>query len=289
MKTECCNKIEDCYRYNLEAPDIEIYSSVKKEIAEYNPTKNVIFFLLKGRIKVRLGLQDPAILEKGHLFFHPANNKSILESLEDYELFIMRFDVDKIIFCANIPLEDLNIEEEELDPKQKSKLQFLQINDTLQDFIDSGVKLYKKGVICDYFHDLKLKEFLFLMRLTYSDSELQNFFRPILNKDLAFANQILQNIKEIKNVKDLLTMFNYSYSGIEKRFKRIFGISAYQWLQKERAKSIYHEINCSTKTLMTIAYDFGFKSPSHFNDYCKRIFKKPPGQIRKMSKKENMA
>jgi AraC-like DNA-binding protein len=74
---------------------------------------------------------------------------------------------------------------------------------------------------------------------------------------------------------------NYSISGFEKRFKRVFDMSPYQWIQAQRAQAIYHEIHCSSKTFAELGYDFGFSSPSHFSNFCKQMFKETPGRLRK--------
>lgn len=280
METICATPQETCYHYNKDNPLIEVHSSVKGEISEYLPTDHVIMFIVKGQLKLSLNMYDESILEENTFFFHPGNVKSLMESLTDYTLIILRFRLNMDL-CAQFPLQQLC--DEAKQPEQK-QLCALPVTELIQPYMDGLQKLFEDDNYCAYFHELKLKEFLFLLKISYSQEELQRLFHPILNKDLEFAAKIYSNLHKVKTVKDLIEIFNYSYSGFEKRFKKIFGVSAYKWLQNERAKAIYHEITCTTKTIVTIGYEFGFSSPSHFNDYCRRMFNDTPGNLRKTNR-----
>ena len=76
-------------------------------------------------------------------------------------------------------------------------------------------------------------------------------------------------------------MTHYSLSGFQKRFKKVFGVSAYHWMKDVRSKSIYHQINSTEKSFKEISDEYGFSSPSHFNDFCKVHFGTTPGRIRR--------
>ncbi|MDL2296741.1 helix-turn-helix domain-containing protein [Bacteroidales bacterium OttesenSCG-928-B11] len=279
MKSNCINNQQLCYHYNKDYPLIEFHTSSKCEVAEYNPADHVVMFVTQGSLRISLNMYKECVLGTGSFFFHPRNVKSLIESLEDYSIIIFRFPFN-FLLCAQFPLEKLS---DDKQTKQK-ELQSLPVRGAIKSFLDNVVDLFQDKNYCSYFHELKLKEFLFLIKVYYSEKELQRFFHPILNKDLEFAEKIYANLHKVKTVKDLIEIFNYSYSGFEKRFKRVFGISVYKWLQNERAKLIFHNITCTTKTIASIGYDFGFRSPSHFNDYCKRMFKETPGSLRKTNK-----
>lgn len=280
METMCVTDQENCYHYNKENPLIEIHSSVKGEISEYFPADHIIMFVVKGNLKLSLNMYEECMLEENTLFFHPGNVKSMMESLTDYTIIILRFNIN-IALCAQFPLEGLCDGAEQLEQKE---VRVLPVSELIQPYVNSLMSLFENKNFCSYFHELKLKELLFLMKLSYSKEDLQQLFHPILNKDLEFTAKIYSNLHKVKTVKDLIEIFNYSYSGFEKRFKKIFGVSVYKWLQNERAKKIYHEITCTTKTIVTIGSEFGFSSPSHFNDYCRRMFNDTPGNLRKTNK-----
>ena len=76
---------------------------------------------------------------------------------------------------------------------------------------------------------------------------------------------------------------NYTVSGFEKRFKRVFGVSPYKWMNNQKAKMIFQQVRTTDLTLKEISANFGFTSLSRFNDFCKTNLGKPPGDIREKS------
>ncbi|MDR1758248.1 MAG: helix-turn-helix domain-containing protein [Bacteroidales bacterium] len=256
---------------------IEIQSSKKGEIFEFKPSSNIVVFVNEGSLQITFGMFEPKVISSGEFFFHPLTNKSMIEVLTDCKATIFRFPWD-VVFCEHYPMEELY----SLTRNTRIDEVFvLHSNDVIKHYMNTILFYHDAGILCSYFYEAKQKEFLYLLKAFFDTEQLSHFFLPILNNDLAFANQIYQNLSNVRFVKDMVVFFNYSYSGFEKRFRRIFGMSANKWLQQERAKKIYHEINCSTKTILEIGYEFGFTSPSHFNDYCKRMFKQTPGRLRK--------
>ena len=256
---------------------VEVYSSVKGEVAEFVPVANTIMFVNKGTLRLTFGICKVLTISEGEFFFHPFVNKSLMESLADYTVTVLRFHIN-LVFCDHYPLEELN----ELAGEQKLKeIHVLKTNKIIEHYLDSLKIYFEEGILCSYFYELKQRELLYMLRAFYQKEDLVKFFLPVLNNDLDFANQIYEKIDQVRSVKEMAKAFNYSYSGFEKKFKKIFGVPANKWLQQERAKRIYHEINCSTKTILEIGYKFGFLSPSHFNDYCKRVFDQTPGKLRK--------
>jgi AraC-like DNA-binding protein len=117
--------------------------------------------------------------------------------------------------------------------------------------------------------------------------DLRAFFSAILSDDLKFSLHIMREYHPALTVGDLAKKMNYSLTGFEKRFKKVFDMPPSKWMQTQRAQAIYHEINCSDKTIAELGYEFGFSSPSHFNNFCRKIFKESLGNIRKRNKKNS--
>jgi AraC-like DNA-binding protein len=136
------------------------------------------------------------------------------------------------------------------------------------------------GLTSVEFCQLKQKELLYYFGLYYSKEELYDFFYSILSTDIAFSRLIYKNLEKIHNIEEFATLMNYSISGFKKRFHKVFGMPAYRWLSHERANKIFHAITCSRETFTQISYDFGFSSPSHLNNFCKKMFGATPGEIR---------
>lgn len=263
-----------CFLYSKEDSLIEIMNKEKGEIWEFLPLQNCIFFLLRGEIALTSGTLTNKKIRSGRFLILPGHKKSIINIAETATVMVMKLNIN-LAFCDHFPLE--RIYDEKL--KDKDGLHLLKINPIAKSYIALLENYFADGLRCTYFIDLKVKEFMYVLRAYYPKKDLQLFFQPILNKDLDFSMLAFKHVRDVKTVKELAAVMNYSLSGFEKRFKKVFGMPASKWMEQNKAQEIYHEINCSKKTITEIGYDFGY-SPSHFNDYCKRIFKMTPSKLR---------
>jgi AraC-like DNA-binding protein len=154
----------------------------------------------------------------------------------------------------------------------------------MMDFVKTVINYITDELNCSYYYDLKIREFLFLMRAYYDKRQIFNFFRPIYNADFAFSSDIYKHLNDVRTVKEMAKKINYSLSGFEQKFKKVFDTSPYQCMQEQRAKKIYREITCTKRTFTEIAFEYDFSSPAHFNDFCKQYFQHTPGGLRKENK-----
>jgi len=214
----------------------------------------------------------------GESILIPAQCICFLNALQDTGIIIIKLDPN-VNFYNYFPFE---LSSNEYGMKNKyNNIEFLYANQRLIDFSNSIKDYLCDNIRCSYFYNLKVREFFLLIKNFYDNNTVSNFIQPIYNNDFVFSNSILEHIDKIRTVKDMAKKLKYSLSGFEKKFKRVYNVPPYQWMQKERAKKIYHELICSRKTFTQIASDFDFSSPAHFNDFCKIFFKNTPGGLRK--------
>ena len=269
----------NCYYYEKNNPLIDRIEKEKGKIVNVRIQENYIIILMKGTVSISYGTVTNAVMQAGEMGMLPFNNNVILHFLEDSTLLVFKLRMN-LSFCDHLPLETL------FDDKIKNNIsgfKFLKMKKRIIDYVENMEKYIEDMLKCSFFLELKIRELLYIIRIYYPYTDLQQFFNPIINKDLMFAEEVYQFSIQAKTIAELSEMMKYSVSGFEKKFKNVFGMSANKWIQQERAKRIYHELNCSTETIAEIGHNFGFTSPSHFNDYCKRIFKFTPGKIRKMN------
>ena len=107
-----------------------------------------------------------------------------------------------------------------------------------------------------------------------------------IRAEQSFAAFIYQNYKQVSSVKELAAMTNYSISGFEKRFRKIFGQPASQWMARKKAERIYPEICDTSKPFKQLSHEYGFSSPAHFSRFCQNHFGKSPLFIRKNRAKD---
>lgn len=264
-----------CYNYSWKNSTVEIVD-INNEVFKFETPSNCIVAVYKGDILYSSGMITEREIKAGEIFVVPFQNVNIIKAIGECRIFIFKLNID-VSFCDHFSFEKLYdyLQEEDM----KESVHPLKANEVLMNYIKALEGYISDGLRCVYFLEIKMKELLFILRAYYKKRDLARLFYPIINKDMEFSRQVFRNLPKAKTVKDLAELMYYSVSGFEKRFKRVFGMSANKWMQQNVSREIYREINTSNKTMSEIAYQFGF-SPSHFNDYCKRVFKKTPTQLR---------
>ncbi|SHF45692.1 helix-turn-helix domain-containing protein [Dysgonomonas macrotermitis] len=269
----------NCYNYEKgDRPAIEPINLFKNETFTIDTIENKVVVVRKGTLDFSFGEYLNRHLTVGQMIILPAGFQLIAKALDDTEFVILRIRTH-IELCDRFALEQLLLEKTDKD--DFNDIGILESNEVMTEFLDSLIKHIKAGLRCYHFYEIKIKELLFLLRAYYHKKDLLYFFYPLLSNNLSFSNFILQNYHQVRTVKELAELTNYSLSGFEKHFKKVFGVSASQWMKSQRAKIIYHDINNGNKTFKEISFHHGFTSPAHFNDFCKSYFGATPGQIRK--------
>ena len=217
----------------------------------------------------------------GELILVPMHRNCSMTASKDVTMMVMTLDFN-IIFCERMPLELLL--ETHIKTKEDAGVGLLKSNQKIMDFGDTIIdSIADDDLKCSYYYDLKIREMLFLIWTYYDKKHVFNFFKPIYNNDFSFSSHVYKHLNEVKTVGELAEKLEYSLSGFEKKFRRIFETSPYQWMQEQRAKRIHKEIICTRKTFTVIAKEYDFSSPAHFNDFCKQYFNNTPGGLRKES------
>ncbi|NDV96645.1 AraC family transcriptional regulator [Dysgonomonas sp. 521] len=267
-----------CYNYEKgERPTIEKVSIKRGQSWNISSIENKVIFMLKGYLVFSFAdIVDKGIHE-GKMMLIPAGSHLKSQAQEDATFVVIRLHNTKHL-CDCFSL-DLLLKEENKGPKPG--LHYLDINERVESFLSFLDTCMSDGLKCTYYFELKAKEFYFLLRAYYTKKDLLFFFYPLLSHDLSFSEYVAKHHNKAKTVLELAELMNYSLSGFQKRFKKVFGISAYRWMKDERSKSIYHQINSTDKSLKEISDEYGFSSPSHFNDFCKANFGSTPGVIRR--------
>jgi AraC-like DNA-binding protein len=263
------------------APLIEIRHLSGGSTEQLTTEKNGIAILLAGVVNFSSGAVSNRQINSEAIICFQAKSKYKLEILEDSTLIVFKLDKD-LRFCANFSIEQLSKVEME---KKQMEIYILKTNSNIEGYLSQLIKFLNNEFCCDFLLELKLSEFLYLLRSYYPLQELRAFFTPILNEDYLFSVNVRKTYYPKITVSELASKMHYSISGFEKKFKKVFHMPPIEWLNMQLAIAICHELNCSTKTFLELSYEFGFSSPSHFHNFCKRTFQDTPGNIRK---KNNM-
>jgi len=281
---ELCHVEEhtSCFQYSSIDPAIRIVELKESEILQVFSDSNDIYFTINGEIDITSKKIRNKKIKANESILIPLHNPCVITAMTDTIIMVIQLNFN-ITFCDRLPLE-LLLELHGKIKKDSGNIGLLEPNQKLTNLVNMIKDYINDGLKCSFFFDIKIHEFLFLIRAYYNKEEVFDFFKPIYSTDFVFSNNIYKNIDNVKTVKELANVLNYSLSGFEKKFKRVFNISPYQWMQEQKAKKIYHEIHCSKKTFTEMAFEYDFSSPAHFNVFCRLHFGKTPGDLRK----ENM-
>ncbi|MDR3286645.1 MAG: helix-turn-helix domain-containing protein [Prevotellaceae bacterium] len=270
---------------------IECIEKNKGEINISESSRIRFFFVMKGSCSFFYEKHFDVQLEKGNVVLLPPRSKCIIDVKNNIHLLVVYLTVD-LNFSSDFPFEALTgLDDKVKKTTQKSKKEevaFLKISKTMFEYLKHMKLCLQDEIKSTEFFQMKQRELLYYFGKCYSKEDLYSFFHPVLTNDIAFSRMIYGIYEKVHTVTDMAKEMNYSLSGFKKRFERVFGMSAYKWLCQEKAKRVFHAITCSRETFTQISYDFGFSSPAHMNNFCRKMFGDTPGNIRakKMLKKK---
>jgi AraC-like DNA-binding protein len=280
----------DCPNYDARhRPAIEEKYLPAGTTDHVQPWVNKLVFILEGGIEYSLGQTKGLHARKGHILFLPANSRLSVTALQDTHIGIARL-YNKIQLCDCFRLEDLmamgQANKHEKQAKDIHGPPFvLETNPVMERYVEVLTLCHRAGLKCRYYNEGKIREMMFILRAFYPKEDLHRFFAPALSTDTWFSQFIMSNYNKYDNLSALASAMNYTVSGFEKKFRRVFAQAPYAWMRKQRAREAYHCINTSDMTLKEIAERFGFNSQPAFTRFIQQNFGQTPSQIRKKSKK----
>ncbi|MDR1553347.1 MAG: helix-turn-helix domain-containing protein [Prevotellaceae bacterium] len=264
----------------------EDYQSIERkkrgEISISESSQIRLVFIQKGYCSCFFGKNFDILLESGSIILVPPQNKCIIKVKSNIRLMVVRLSVD-LHFGNHLPLEALmGIAETVNSIYPKDEFVVLTMTRIISDYLKLMEQCLLKGMKDVDFMQMKQKELLYYFGEFYGKEELYRFFKPILTRDVAFSRLIYSLFENgnINSIKDLVKATDYSLHGFKKRFRAVFGMPAYKWLCQEKSKRLFHEITCTRKTFTKLSHEFGFSSPAHMNNFCRKMFGDTPGSIR---------
>jgi len=285
MKLLYINEHLSCFNYSSGEDSLINSLNIKKgDVVDKRFKNNCIVFVVDGILTFSYDSYAASFVKKGNIIICPANVKCKIFAATDSTLLIIQLNAD-LTFCDNFSFETLVKKKKKRRKNELNQtcLHILEANMAISHFVDMLIMYLHDGLCCTYLYKMKIKEMLFFFNAFYTKEEQKTFFAPILNSDFIFSLKVnsIYNEDASTTVGKMADMMGYSLSGFGKKFKKVFSMHVNKWLQNKKAQSVYHDINCTTKTFSELAYDHNFSSPAHFSFFCKKMFDEAPGNIRK--------
>ena len=280
MKLYYDEKDIEITQYDDNKSSVELNELKSGSITHIFSDTHQIVFIVKGTGTISCNTITDKMVKAGESVLIPKKNPCVFKTSKNASILILKLS-NRINLHNHLPKHLL------ITNRKKTKsysIGFLKQNQRVKEFVNTVINYLNDGIKSLRFYDVKIQEFLFIVKAYYEHKQVMDFFIPIFSKDFMFSNDISLNLDKAKTVKDLALLLDYSLSGFEKKFKRVYEISPYQWMLEQKAKKIYHEICFTKKTFTTLADEYGFSSPAHLNDFCRNHFNSTPGVLRKKSK-----
>lgn len=288
----CKSEHKSCIYFDRsDKPIMEIKQIKGNDGWQVIPQTHKIVIILKGSFHFILGRNAIGeVLQAGHMLFLAAGTSACFKGNSfESELLVIRI-INKIHFCETYRLEHLwqqvNKPDSQTEVLRQDSSRLLEVNTEMANYLFSLVGLLRSGFRCQNYLSIKITEFFYILRCFYSKEDLFHFFRSLLSSDMMFSQQVMEHYSKCHNATELAKVLNYSVSGFEKRFKKVFNDTPYHWMMSQRAYDIHADIIEGEMNFKQISDKYGFSSPSVMNDFVKQMFDMTPGQIRKGIKDE---
>lgn len=157
----------------------------------------------------------------------------------------------------------------------------LKMDVTISNLLDSISYYIREKQNSNLLFGVKTYELFYFIKRCYPEESIRFFFTPILKKEYTFALFVLSNYSTVKNAEELAHLSNYTFSGFDKQFRKVFGMAPYKWMLQKKITKIYLEIATTSKPIKVIAEECGFTNSSHLGDFCRKHIGMSPVRIRK--------
>lgn len=236
--------------------------------------QNAILFILEGSFSFSYDQYLNRIFFAGDMLFLPKSAIVTGLVMADVRFLYMTFD-------TFLSASDKQYVQQLWDTAKAITYDFTSLNMSypIGVLVNSIIYLLENGGNCSDLHYIKHKEVFLTLRLFYSKEQLAQFFYPIIGKNFDFKNFILENYASCNRLEELVNLSNMSSNVFMRKFKKEFGISAYQWMLKQMCQKIQHKASKPGITIKEIMFEVGIDDYSHFNRVCKRHFNMTPKQL----------
>ncbi len=273
-------------------PVVEIRNSVITKNDKLVSPENGIVFITEGRVILKVyGVAERAV-PQGHFFFIRQGERVQYQSEAGSRALIVRLR-GRLRFCPGTDLEQLYQElyrrEEKMESQESMEREkstengregILETNEALQLLLRGMEEAIRHGIVCRHYFEVKVEEMFFLFKVSYRPEELQQLFAPVLSPDTIFSQQIYTTFRNFRTVAEFASSMHMTPKQFTRRFNRVFGISPYLWMTRQKIRMIHQDILEGSKDNTQIADEYGFASTSQFYDYCRNNLGRSPKEIR---------
>jgi AraC-like DNA-binding protein len=261
-------------------PNIEFLRLTAKKGLDKKSESTSLFFLLEGKIDVSYGDVTRAAA-KDHFFLIPANENYSIHCASKAKLVVCSFEEKLLVRHRRKTGLLYDICNMKLPYFKDGEFFTVKINKYIRSLLEDCLNVMNSGLTCAMYTQCKTEELLILLKSYYPNESLACLFQPAFNSKVDFETVVKKNRDKLFTVEEYAAAAHLDRKTFRHRFKEIYGEAPAEWIRRERANLVFHELTEGKKTISNIISDYKFSNFPNFIRFCNMHFNNTPGNIRK--------
>lgn len=150
------------------------------------------------------------------------------------------------------------------------ELAHLNIEKPLRIFLSNVVYYGRNKISSPLLQNIKVREFIFLLRMHYDYESLARFFSTLALSQNPFKINVLSNYSHDSTVNSLAEKCYMTTKTFTRKFKTEFGTTPYKWMMEQKIKSLEYTLTHQTKSIEEIVDQFFFSTVSELLQFCRK-------------------
>lgn len=244
--------------------------------------KNHLLFFLEGDFTINCNQFHNRIFRAGDMILIPrsAYFKGIAKGKA--RVLFMFFDNSEW-YCDRLTVQSLST----LCNNKEYTFEPVKIRYPLTSCIELLTYCIRNKMNSSHLYDLMQQEFFLLLQEFYKKQEIAMLFYPLIGKEIDFKDFVMRNYAKVSNIEQLISLSNMGRSRFFTKFNEIFGMTAKQWMLKQKNRQILKKMAEPCIYIKDVAEELGFDSQAYFSRYCKHHFGCTPSQLMKHCQTDN--
>lgn len=270
-----------CYNYMLDQTSpIEIIDIRKEEKINRKLEAVEVVFVRSGKINIACSMDRRRVHAKtNEIFMLPLNCNITVTVDDDTRVIIFRLK-ESFRFCEKLTFERLA----KLPLSEENMNKVLPAHDSILMLADSLLYNIDAGMHCVRYQEIKVTEFLMMLRAYYDKAHLAGMVSQMICMDLEFWNFVMQQIDQTTynaNVTELAAKTGYTPDAFIRRFTKLSGgKTPKQWLDERKALALRQELVGSGKSIKDLVLKYGFSDESHMHKFCMNRLGQTPAELK---------
>ena len=221
---------------------------------------NHIIFLIDGSLHVVLGNKN-IYIQTGQALFLGRNTHPHVHAIQDSTIVWLEFSNRVVLGGGDI----LSKTAAAAAPSQEDDIPVLNLTQTIL------AQLHNMQLIdSPCYHIIRQYELYISLRNEYSQEQVTRFFRSILRARDDFRAFVENNYSYNDTLEEAAQKVGMSPNHFLRKFKEHFGMTAHQWLVKQKSEKLVKTIQAGETDAKLLAERFGFHSTAGLYLFCRR-------------------